>query len=198
MLPAAAAAPGSWKKFEGRNVFGPNDCEVAPIQRRDRTDSESLGERHHGGINCPERKIMVSAYQLGNPHPVASSHGLDDEVSRGEIAQESHFRLPPQPRFDEIGDFGNDQLWHQQRTRMRFEKPQTCVVIAVVFVYVGVQRSGIDDQRDLRASSRMISSMRRAVSCVPLRPAFAASSFRRARPPRWISIASRVMSATVL
>jgi hypothetical protein len=44
----------------------------------------------------------------------------------------------------------------------------------------------------------MISSMRRAVSCRPLRPALAAIRRRRPAPARWISSASRVISATVL
>jgi hypothetical protein len=47
---------------------------------------------------------------------------------------------------------------------MRFQKMQARFVVAVIFVDVGIQRAGIDDQRDLRTSRRMISSMRRAVS----------------------------------
>jgi hypothetical protein len=165
-------------------MLGTNDCKVAPIQRRDRTDAESLGDRHDGRIHCPERKVVISAYELRDAHPIAREHGLGDQVPGGEITEEPNLGGPAQARFDEIGDFGDDELRHQQRTGMGFQKAQTLFVVAVVFIDVGVERPGVDDQRDLRASSRMISSMRRAVSREPLRPAFAAINFRRAPPPR--------------
>lgn len=81
---------------------------------------------------------------------------------------------------------------------MGFQKPEAVLMVRVIFVDVRVQRSGIDDQRDRRVSRRMISSIRRAVSREPLRPAFAAISFRRVPPPRWTSMASRVISETVI
>ena len=81
---------------------------------------------------------------------------------------------------------------------MGFKELQACFMVVVVRVDVGVKRTGIDDQRDRRASCRMISSMWRAVSRRPLRPAFAAMRFRRALPPTRASIASRVTSAIVL
>jgi hypothetical protein len=188
----------SWKKFESGNVLWSNHREMASIQRCHGTDTESLGERNHGRVDRPEGKVVVTAHQFGDPYPIASLHWLGDQISGGEVTEEPNLRTPAQACFDQIGDFGNDELRHQQGTRMGFQEPQARFVIAVVFVDVGVQRSGIDDQRDRPVSSRMISLMRRAVSWVPLRPALAASSFLRARPPRWISIASRVMSATVL
>ena len=141
---------------------------------------------------------MISGNELRNPHPIGSKYRLGDEISGSEISEESHFRCPPQSRFDEVGDFGDDELRNQQRTRMRFQEPQTLLVVVIIFVDVGVQRSGVDDQRDRRASSRMISSTRRAVSREPLRADFAAISFRRTPRPRWLSRACRVTSATVL
>ena len=49
-------------------------------------------------------------------------------------------------------------------------------VVAVVGVYVGVERAGIDDQSDGDASWVRISSIRSDMSRRPLRPAAAASS----------------------
>jgi len=98
--PRAIRDAKSGQKFESRHVLGPNDREVAPIQRRDRMESESLGECHYRGIDCPERKVVISRHQLGDPDPISTLHGLDDEVSGGEVAKKSHFRLPPQPGLD--------------------------------------------------------------------------------------------------
>ena len=76
-----------------------------------------------------------------------------------------------------------DELRHEQWPRVGFKELQACFMVTVVLVDVCVKRSGIDDQRDRRASCRMISSMRRAVSRRPLRPALAAIRRRRATPP---------------
>ena len=95
---------------------------------------------------------MISAYELRDPHPVASEHRLRKKISGSEISKESYLRLPAQARFDEIDDFGNDELRHEQRTRVRFKESQTLFVVAVILVDIGVQRTGIDDQRDRRAS----------------------------------------------
>lgn len=165
-------------------MFRANDGEVAPIQRGNRVDTKSLGEGDHGCVDGPKRKVVVSAYELGDPDPITSDHRLRKEISGSEISKETHLRLPAQARFDEISDFGNDQLRHQQRSGMGFQEMQALLVVAVIFVDVGVRRPGIDDQRDRRTSERMISSIRRAVSREPLRPALAAISFRRAPPPR--------------
>lgn len=81
---------------------------------------------------------------------------------------------------------------------MRLEERQADLVIAIVLVDVCVQGAGVDNQRDRRASRRMISSIRRAVLRRPLRPAFAAIRRRRPRPPKCASMASRVTSAMVV
>jgi len=126
-------------------MFGPNHGEVAPIQRGDGTDAQSLGEGYHGCVDGPEREIVIAAHELGNPHPIAGKHWLREEIARGEIAKEAHLRPPSQACFDEIDDFGDDKLRHQQRAGVGFEKPQTRFVVIVVLVDVSVQRSGIDD-----------------------------------------------------
>lgn len=64
-------------------MFGTNDNEVASIQRRNGTDAESLGECHDGRINCPEGKIVVAAYELRDPHPIAGEHRLSCGTSNG-------------------------------------------------------------------------------------------------------------------
>lgn len=153
------------------------------IERRDLTDSESLGECYDGGVDRAEWQIVIPGDELRDPDPVAGEYRLGDQVSGGEIAEKPHLGRPAQALFDEVRNFCNDELRYEQRTGVGLEKVETLLVVSIVFVDVSVERSGIDDQRDLPASSRMISSIRRAVSRCPLLPALAAISFRR-RPPR--------------
>jgi len=75
-------------------MFGPDDGEVAPIERGDRTDPQSLGESDYGCVDGPEREVVIAAHKLGNPHPIAGKHRLCEEIAGGEIAKEAHLRLP--------------------------------------------------------------------------------------------------------
>lgn len=173
----------SGQNLERPYVFRTDDREVPPIQRGDDVEAEPLGEGYDGCVDGPERKIAISSDELGDPYPIAWENRCGREVPGGEVAQEPHFGCPAEAGFDEVGDFGDDELRYEQRPRVGLEKLQTRFMIAVVFVDVCVERSGIDDQRDRRASCRMISSMRRAVSRRPLLPALAAIRRRRAAPP---------------
>jgi len=128
----------SRKKLKGRNMFGANDREVAPIQCRDSTHTKSLGECHYRCINGPQWKVVISADELCDAYPIACENRLGEQVSGGQITKESHLGRPAQTRFDEIRDFGDDELWHQQRTRVGFQKPQARLMVAVVLVDVGV------------------------------------------------------------
>jgi hypothetical protein len=141
------------KNLKRSNVLRTNDCEVAAVQGRDGTDTKPFGERDYRCIDCPEGKIVIPTDQLRDAHPVAGEHRLCEKISRREISEEANLCLPTKPCFDEIRDFGNDQLRNQQRTGMRLEKTQTLFMIAVILVDVGVERPGIDDQRrDRRVS----------------------------------------------
>jgi hypothetical protein len=122
-----------------------NDGEVASIQCGDCTDFQSLGEGHDRCVDSAERKVVVSPHELRDSYPVGGKHRHRQEISGSEISEESHLGPPAQARFDEIGDFGDDELRHQQWTRMGFQKLQTLLMGVVIFVDVRVQRSGIDD-----------------------------------------------------
>jgi len=173
----------SGKKLERSYVFGTDNGEVPSIQRCDDIEAESFGERHDRCIDRPQRQIAIPGYELCDPDPIAWKNGGCSEVAGGEIPKEPHFCCPAEASLDEIGHFGDDELRHQQWARVRFKEVQACFMVTVVFVDVRVKRPGIDDQRDRRASCRMISSIRRAVSRRPLRPALAAIRRRRATPP---------------
>jgi hypothetical protein len=99
--------------------------------------------------------------------------GLDDEIG-GKIAQEAHLGLPAEACGEQIADLGDDKRGDDQRAGVGFQQLQAGSMVGIVCVYVGVERAGIDDQRDVASSALMISSMRSEMSLRPLRPAAAA------------------------
>ncbi len=133
------------KKLKRSHVFRTDNSEVPSIQRRDDIEAESLGKRHDGCIDGPQGQIAISGYELRDPYPIAGENRCRSEVSRGEIPKEPHFCRPAEASLDEIGDFGDDELRHEQWPRMEFKELQACFMVAVVLVDVCVKRPGIDD-----------------------------------------------------
>ena len=84
--------------------------EVAAIQRGDHLEAESFGERDDGGVDGPKGQIVVARDELRDPHPIAGQDGRGGEVSGRKVSEEPHFCFPSEARFDEIGDFGDDEF----------------------------------------------------------------------------------------
>jgi hypothetical protein len=56
-----------------------------------------------------------------------------------EITKEPLFCCPAEASLDEIRDFGDDELRHEQGTGVGFKELQACFVVAVVPVDVSVE-----------------------------------------------------------
>lgn len=100
------------------------------------------------GVDCPEGEVVVGGYELGDPQRVRGVDRLDDEVAGGQVAQEAHLGLPTEATGEEVGDLRDDERGNDQRPRVGFQQIQTGRVVGIVGVYVGVERAGVDDQRD--------------------------------------------------
>ena len=176
----------------------PNDAEVAPVQCRNLVFVESFCGSYDRCIHAAEREIAVGAYELGNSKPVLGGDGVGDEVAGREVTEEADLRLDSEPGPQEVHHLGDDELGDQERSGVCFEQLEALVVVVVISVDVGIERSGVDDERYWETSLRRISSMRIETLADPLRPAPAASSFRLPRfAPRCASMASRVRSEIV-
>ena len=81
-----------------------------------------------------------------------------------------------QAAADEVADFRDHQSRHEQRPRVHSQQFEAGSVVAIVGVYIGVERPGVDDQGDDFASWMSISSTRSDILRLPLRPAAAALS----------------------
>jgi hypothetical protein len=103
-------------------------------------DAKSLRQGNHGGIDRTERQVAISSHELRDPHPVTGDR-LCQKVSGRQISKEPDLCLPAKPLLDEIGDLGDHQLRHEQRSRVGLEEPEAGVMVVVVLVDVGVQRT---------------------------------------------------------
>lgn len=171
----------SGEDFERSNMAGPDDAKVSPVERCHGSQPKAFGSRHDRCIHGPQRQVMVGGNEIRNPDPVTGKNRFSDEVSAGEIPKKAHLCGPSKAGLDEVRNLCHHQLRYDERTGMLFEERETDFMVAIVFVDICVKRSGIDEESYRRVSRRMISSMRRAVSRRPLRPALAA--INRLRPP---------------
>jgi hypothetical protein len=174
-----------------------DDAEVAAIERRHFGDVEPLCCRDHRGVYGAERQIAVLGDELCDANGVTGMQRLDREAAAGEIAEETNLRLPAKPGFDQVGNLGDDERGEDEGPRVGLEQLQAGGVVGVVGVDVGVERAGVEDQRDGAISEARISSIRSEMSLWPLRPLAAASRRRRPPAPRCCSSAVRVTSAIV-
>ncbi len=160
------------------------------------SDPQSLRGGDHRCVHCAKLEVAVPGDEFGDTEPVATGHRLDKKVSRGEIAKKKNLGDNMESGPDQIGHLSDHQVWNHQRTRMSPEEVQGFLVVPVIGVDIGVERTSIDDDGYRATSAASISSMRSEMSSRPLLPAPAALNFR-ARPPRWVSMASRVRSEMV-
>lgn len=94
---------------------------MAPIQRRDVLDGQSLGGRHDGRVDRAERKVTVLPNQLCDTQPVRRRYRLCREGSGRQVPEEPDFSLGPKTRLDQVRNLRDDQDRHHQRPRMRRE-----------------------------------------------------------------------------
>ena len=119
-------------------MLGANDRKMSSIQRRNGRGAQTLCCRHDRRIYGTKRKIVVCRDEFCDADPVGREDRFGEQVSCREIAQEPNFCRPAQSRFEKIGNFGHHELRNDERTFVRLEQREARLVIAVVFVDVGI------------------------------------------------------------
>ncbi len=170
---------GSWQKAEIAKL-GPHDGEVSSVQCGYVGDAKSFCCCDDRSVGGAEGKVSVLGHEFSNPHPVACVDVFGEKVACCQITQEPDLGIWSEARPDEVSDFGDDQRRDDEGAWVGFKQIQASGVVAVVAVDVGVERAGVNDQRDDCTSAARISSMRSEISSRPLAPAAAA---RRRRLP---------------
>lgn len=166
-------------------VSRPDNREVPAIKCGHLDDAKALGCDHHRGVHRPEGHVPVYGHQLSDAEPICGGNRLRDEVACGKVAHEAHLGIDAKVCAEQVAHLGDDKLRDEQRPGMALQELETLGVVGVVAVDVGVQRPGVNDQRDVPTSPAKICSMRSEMSAWPLAPAPAARRRRRVwLPPR--------------
>jgi hypothetical protein len=167
-------------------MLGAYDREVTSVDSRDVSDAQPFSRGDDRSIHRAKWHVAIARNQFGDPKPVRGYHRFDGECPDGEVAEESDFGFGPETGREQVDDLGDHQRRNDEWAGMRFEQFEGGSVVRVVGVDVGVERSGVDDDRGYRATSAArISSMRSDTSLRPLCPEPAAPSRRRVDgPPR--------------
>jgi hypothetical protein len=158
-----------------------NDREVSAVESGDLCDAESFGGGDDRGVDGAEWKVAVMSDEFGDAQPVRRRDRVGDQVARREVAEESDLGFGAELCAEQVRDLGDDECRHDVWAGMRLEQFEAGGVVTVIAIDVGVQRSGVNDQGDVLASSARISSMRSEMPSWPLAPAPAASKRRCAR-----------------
>jgi hypothetical protein len=174
----ASSSPSLWNDLERGRVSRTDHREMPAVERCELHELETFSRGNDGGIHGAEGQVSIDRHELGDPDPVARANRLRDQVPRRQVTQESDFGFRTESRLEQVRHLAHNELRNDQRPGMFFQESEAGFVISIVLVDVRVERPGVDDQRDRRASRRRISSIRRAVSRRPLRPAFAAINRR--------------------
>ncbi len=88
---------------------------MAPIQRNDRADPQSLSSRDNRSVDGSEWQVAVPMDQFGNPDPILVCDLDRDEVPLGEITQEPNLPRRAKPFFREVRHLCNDEDGHRER-----------------------------------------------------------------------------------
>jgi hypothetical protein len=174
-----------------------DDAEVTAVKRRHFGGVEPLRRGDHRGVDGAERQVAVLGDELGDADRVAGVQRLDREAAAGQVPEEADLGFPAETCLDQVGDLGDDEGGNDKRAGMGLQQPEAGGVMVVVGVDVGVEGTGVDDQRDGAISEARISSIRSETSLCPLRPLAAALRRRLPPAPRCCSSAVRVTSAIV-
>ena len=118
---------------------------MPPVNRRDRCNSKALGCGHDRCVYRAQRQVAVGVYELCHPEPITSRHRLDAEVARGEVTKKAHFGIDTQSGGHQVADLGDDQSGHKERTRVRQQEVEAGLVVPVIGIDVGVERTSVDD-----------------------------------------------------
>ncbi len=69
----------------------------------------------------PSGEVVVAGDELGDPQRIGGVDRLNDELARGEVAEEAHLGLPTQAGVEQVGDLGDDKCRDDQGTWVRFQ-----------------------------------------------------------------------------
>jgi hypothetical protein len=90
---------------------------------------------------------VVARDQLCDPQCVHAVDRLQAHLAGREVTKESSLGLPTEMTCDQVCDLGNDEGRDDQGAGMSLQQLKARLVMSVVTVHIGVERSSINDER---------------------------------------------------
>ena len=84
---------------------------------------------------------MIPGDELRDAEPIGGENRLRHEVACDEVSEKPRLRGPADALLEEIDDFADDELRHNDLPFVRLEERQASFVIAVGLVVIGVERT---------------------------------------------------------
>ncbi len=94
---------------------------MAAVDGSDLGDAQPFGGDDDRGVDGAQREVVVAGDELGDPQRIGGVDRLNDELARGEVAEEAHLGLPTQAGVEQVGDLGDDKCRDDQGTWVRFQ-----------------------------------------------------------------------------
>ena len=112
----------NWLKRAGRSAWragpsGPDDQEVASIERGNLRRAETLRNGDERRIDHPKRQVGVLGDQRRGPPEVVGRELFDPEVAVGKLGEEPGFGRGPKAVLDQVAGLDHDTDRHHERAR---------------------------------------------------------------------------------
>ena len=104
-----------WNQIERRGLTRSHDSEVAPVERRDRCDSEAFAEDDKRRIDGAQRQIAVPPDELGDRLPISWRYRFKRERAGSQVAQEPDLYLRPETGGEKVCDLPHRQQGYVER-----------------------------------------------------------------------------------
>ena len=142
-----------------------------PVQRHDRGNTQTPLGGDDRRVNRSQHLIAVSMDKFRYAQPIARPDRFNAELARGQISEKSHLGCRAKTGTYQVAHLGYHQSRHDQPAAILAQECQAGMMVAVVGVYVGVDRTRVYESGYRVTSDARISSIRSEMSVLPLRPA---------------------------
>lgn len=110
---------------------------MAPVERRDPPDSESLRGCDDRGVNDSKGEVRVSLDEVRDSKPVSGMHRFGSEISDREISEKAQLVVYSKPSLEEVGDLGDCEHRNDEPAGFGSEERFASLVCGIVAIDEG-------------------------------------------------------------
>lgn len=124
----------------------PHSSEVALVKRRDLRFAQALGERHHAGIDDPEREVCILRLKFTAAGKIGHRRWFDAVDAREQIVEKHEPGFGRKSASAPVVEFGEDEHRNHQILVRIDQEPSTPLVIGIGSVERREQGARVADE----------------------------------------------------